>query len=171
VNEVNDADFEAVVLKSSKPILREGCIKASSVMHVMKGAGLTVDGFYAHYDSKEDLFVETLRYAASANWSHLLESAKGDTPRSRTLSVIRQCLSRSIMTIRKRAACCPPRRQRLQGKASHIGARSKSSCPISLVHSQRCMRVAVRVVKSVGTDYSDVSRAVIIVRGSWDAAQ
>ena len=52
------------------------------------------DSFYSHYDSKEDLFVETLRNAASANWDHLLKSAKGGTPRSRTLSVIRQYLSR-----------------------------------------------------------------------------
>jgi len=41
-------------------------------MEVMKGAGLTVGGFYAHYDSKEDLFVETLRNAANTNWDHLL---------------------------------------------------------------------------------------------------
>jgi TetR/AcrR family transcriptional repressor of nem operon len=82
------------IAASAASLLRERGIKASSVMDVMKGAGLTVGGFYSHYDSKEELFVETLKNTASANWSHLLKSARGDSPRSRTLSVIRQYLSR-----------------------------------------------------------------------------
>ena len=82
------------IAASAAALLRDRGIKASSVMDVMKGAGLTVGGFYNHYDSKEELFVETLRNAASANWDQLLKSAKGDSPRSRTLSVIRQYLSR-----------------------------------------------------------------------------
>jgi len=82
------------IAASAAALLRERGIKASSVMDVMKGAGLTVGGFYSHYDSKEDLFVETLRNAASANWDHLFKSAKGNSPRSRTLRVIRQYLSR-----------------------------------------------------------------------------
>src|SRR5215471_14443118 len=79
---------------SAGALLRERGIKASSVMDVMKGAGLTVGGFDSHYDSKDDLFVETLRNAASSNWKQLLKSAEGDSPRSRTLSVIRNYLSR-----------------------------------------------------------------------------
>src|SRR5258708_23377868 len=82
------------IAASAAALLRERGIKASSVMDVMKGAGLTVGGFYNHYGSKEELFVETLRNAARANWDQLLKSAKGDSPRSRTLSVVRQYLSR-----------------------------------------------------------------------------
>jgi TetR/AcrR family transcriptional repressor of nem operon len=82
------------IAASAAALLRERGIQASSVMEVMKGAGLTVGGFYAHYDSKEDLFVETLRNAASTNWDHLLKSAKGETPASRTLSVIKHYLCR-----------------------------------------------------------------------------
>src|SRR5215510_8909981 len=95
------------IAASAAALLRERGIKASSVMDVMKGAGLTVGGFYAHYDSKEDLFVETLRNAASSNWNRLLSSAKGDTPRSRTLSVIRQYLSRKHRD-NKEAGCLLP---------------------------------------------------------------
>jgi len=51
-------------------------------------------GFYNHFDSKEELFVEALRNAASATWDPLLKSAKGDSPRARALSVIRRYLSR-----------------------------------------------------------------------------
>ncbi|HWN99038.1 MAG TPA: TetR/AcrR family transcriptional regulator [Blastocatellia bacterium] len=95
------------IAASATSLLRERGIKASSVMDVMKGAGLTVGGFYSHYDSKEDLFVETLRNASSANWGHLLKSAKGDTPRSRTLSVIKQYLSRKHRD-NKDAGCLLP---------------------------------------------------------------
>jgi TetR/AcrR family transcriptional repressor of nem operon len=82
------------IAASAAALLRERGIRASSVMDVMKGAGLTVGGFYNHFDSKEELFVETLRNATSANWDHLLKSAKGDSPRSRALSVITSYVSR-----------------------------------------------------------------------------
>jgi TetR/AcrR family transcriptional regulator, transcriptional repressor for nem operon len=82
------------ITTSAAALLRERGIKASSVMDVMKGAGLTVGGFYNHFDSKEELFVEALRSAASATWDPLLKSAKGDSPRARALVVIRQYLSR-----------------------------------------------------------------------------
>ena len=82
------------IAASAATLLRERGIRASSVMDVMKGAGLTVGGFYNHFDSKEKLFVETLRNATSTNWDQLLKSAKGDSPRSRALSVITRYLSR-----------------------------------------------------------------------------
>jgi TetR/AcrR family transcriptional regulator, transcriptional repressor for nem operon len=82
------------IASSAAALLRERGIKASSVMDVMKGAGLTVGGFYNHFDSKEELFVEALRNAASATWDPLLKSAKGETPRDRALNVIRRYLSR-----------------------------------------------------------------------------
>jgi TetR/AcrR family transcriptional repressor of nem operon len=82
------------IAASAATLLRKRGIRASSVMDVMKGAGLTVGGFYNHFDSKEELFVDTLRNATSANWDQLLKSAKGESPRSRALSVITRYLSR-----------------------------------------------------------------------------
>src|SRR5258707_4709249 len=79
---------------SAAALFRERGIKASSVMDVMKGAGLTVGGFYNHFDSKEELFVQVLQNASRANWNNLLKSARGDSPRARALSVIRQYLTR-----------------------------------------------------------------------------
>ena len=79
---------------SAAALLRERGIKASSVMDVMTGAGLTVGGFYNHFDSKEDLFVQVLQNASRTNWNNLLKSARGDSPRARALSVTRQYLSR-----------------------------------------------------------------------------
>ena len=82
------------ITASAAALLRERGIKSSSVMDVMKGAGLTVGGFYNHFDSKEDLFVEVLQNASRTNWNNLLKSARGDSPRARALSVTRQYLSR-----------------------------------------------------------------------------
>ena len=79
---------------SATALLRERGIKASSVMDVMKGAGLTVGGFYNHFDSKEDLFVQVLQNASRTNWNSLLRSAKGDSPRARALNVTKQYISR-----------------------------------------------------------------------------
>ena len=92
---------------SAAALLRERGIKASSVMDVMKGAGLTVGGFYNHFDSKEDLFVEVLQNAARANWNNLLKSAKGNTPSSRTLSVIRNYLSRKHRDCKEEGCLLP----------------------------------------------------------------
>jgi TetR/AcrR family transcriptional repressor of nem operon len=83
------------ILASAAALLRERGIRASSVLDVMKGAGLTVGGFYGHFDSKEHLFTETIRTAASTLWLRLLKSAKGDSPRERAMSVVGRYLSRA----------------------------------------------------------------------------
>lgn len=83
------------ILASAAALLRERGIKASSVMDVMKGAGLTVGGFYGHFESKEQLFAATIQSAASTTWGLLLSSAKGDSPRERALHVIKGYLSRT----------------------------------------------------------------------------
>ncbi|MDC0713853.1 TetR/AcrR family transcriptional regulator [Stigmatella sp. ncwal1] len=82
------------ILASAATLLRERGITASSVSDVMKGAGLTVGGFYNHFDSKEALFAETIRSSASTLWNKLLASAKGDSPRERVGSVLSRYLSR-----------------------------------------------------------------------------
>ena len=82
------------ILASAAGLLRKQGIRASSVQDVMKGAGLTVGGFYSHFDSKEHLFAATIRNAGSImrNWC---SSARGETPRERAVSVVRQYLSRA----------------------------------------------------------------------------
>lgn len=51
----------AGILDSAARLVRERGIVAASVSEVMKGAGLTVGGFYAHFESKEALVEETIR--------------------------------------------------------------------------------------------------------------
>jgi TetR/AcrR family transcriptional repressor of nem operon len=51
----------ATILESAARLVREKGISGARVADVMKGAGLTVGGFYAHFGSKEDLVDEALR--------------------------------------------------------------------------------------------------------------
>ncbi len=83
------------ILASAAALLRERGIKASSVGDVMKGAGLTVGGFYGHFDSKEHLFAETIRCAASTMWDRMLATTKGATGREKALGVVKRYLSRA----------------------------------------------------------------------------
>ncbi|MEA2490044.1 MAG: TetR/AcrR family transcriptional regulator, transcriptional repressor for nem operon [Acidobacteriota bacterium] len=83
------------ILESAAVLLRKQGIQASSVMDVMKGAGMTVGGFYSHFESKEHLFAQTIRSAGSRMWDRLLGNAPGTTPRERALTVLRRYLSRS----------------------------------------------------------------------------
>ena len=85
----------AAILASAATLLRERGIRASSVGDVMKGAGLTVGGFYGHFDSKEHLFTEALRTTAHALWTGLLSrTAKGAPARPPALAVLERYLSR-----------------------------------------------------------------------------
>jgi TetR/AcrR family transcriptional repressor of nem operon len=84
---------EAIV-RSAARLMRERGIRASSVTDVMKGAGLTVGGFYGHFDSKEQLFAATIRSAAGATWSQLLASVTGASPSERVLGVVAAYLSK-----------------------------------------------------------------------------
>ncbi len=81
------------ILASAAALMRGRGIEQSSVGDVMKGAGLTVGGFYGHFQSKEQLFAATIRKSASGMWNRLIDSAKGDTPRARVLSVVDRYLS------------------------------------------------------------------------------
>ncbi len=89
------AKSHEAILESAYALLRERGIKASSVMDVMKGAGLTVGGFYGHFGSKEELFATAIRTAASSVWDRLVSSAKGNTPGERVRDVVRRYLSRA----------------------------------------------------------------------------
>lgn len=79
------------ILDSAARLLREQGPSRPSVQEVMKGAGLTVGGFYAHFDSKEALFEETFRRLAEQAWDELVQ----DPSREHLLAFVRQYLSRT----------------------------------------------------------------------------
>ena len=51
----------SAILESASRLLRHRGIAGSSVADVMKAAGLTVGGFYAHFSSKKELIDDALR--------------------------------------------------------------------------------------------------------------
>jgi TetR/AcrR family transcriptional repressor of nem operon len=57
--------------------LKERGTQAASIDAVMKDAGLTVGGFYAHFDSKDELERETLLYGLEASMERLLAPLEG----------------------------------------------------------------------------------------------
>src|SRR5688572_6560049 len=75
-------------------LLRLRGLRLPSVADVMKGADLTVGGFYGHWDSKEALFEEALRAVMRGNWDAILAATRGDDARERLTTIVRRYLSR-----------------------------------------------------------------------------
>jgi TetR/AcrR family transcriptional repressor of nem operon len=65
------------ILAVSDRLLKERGSEAASIDAVMRGAGLTVGGFYAHFGSKDDLERETLLYGLEASMDRMLAPLAG----------------------------------------------------------------------------------------------
>ncbi|MDC0668318.1 TetR/AcrR family transcriptional regulator [Nannocystis radixulma] len=83
------------ILASANRLLRERGIAGASVAEVMKGAGLTVGGFYAHFESKEALVAASLRESLRELWSGLVAAAGKLRGVEAVSFVVRRYLSRS----------------------------------------------------------------------------
>jgi TetR/AcrR family transcriptional repressor of nem operon len=81
--EQKDRTHESI-LESAARLVRERGIAGARVADVMKGAGLTVGGFYAHFASKEALVDDALRRTAGAMRARLFAGleAKGEADRA-----------------------------------------------------------------------------------------
>jgi TetR/AcrR family transcriptional repressor of nem operon len=75
------------ILESAAQLLRERGISGARVADVMKGAGLTVGGFYAHFGSKEDLVDAALR-RTSAGLRERLFSGLDEKPEADRAEVV-----------------------------------------------------------------------------------
>ncbi|MEP7182008.1 MAG: TetR/AcrR family transcriptional regulator [Betaproteobacteria bacterium] len=67
----------ARILAASDGLLKERGADGASVDAVMRRAGLTVGGFYAHFASKDELERETLLYGLEASMDRLLDPIEG----------------------------------------------------------------------------------------------
>jgi len=70
------ATRERIVETAAAAFRRDG-ISHVGVSEVMRGAGLTHGGFYAHFDSKDDLLAEALSHAMADSRANLDELAGG----------------------------------------------------------------------------------------------
>jgi TetR/AcrR family transcriptional repressor of nem operon len=83
----------ATILESAARLLRERGISGARVADVMKGAGLTVGGFYAHFGSKEALVDEVLRRAATEMRTRLFARLDEKPAADRAEVVLKRYLS------------------------------------------------------------------------------
>jgi len=81
------------ILQSASRLLREKGIAGARVADVMKGAGLTVGGFYAHFASKEALVDDALRQAAASTRQSLFANLESKPPADRAEVVLKRYLS------------------------------------------------------------------------------
>ncbi len=81
------------ILESAARIVREKGIAAAGVAEVMRGAGLTVGGFYAHFASKSALVDEALRRTAFALRDMLFERLDDKPAADRIVVVLKRYLS------------------------------------------------------------------------------
>jgi TetR/AcrR family transcriptional repressor of nem operon len=81
------------ILGSATKLLRERGISGARVADVMNGAGLTVGGFYAHFDSKEDLVDEALRQTSAQLRDHLFARLDEKPAEDRVEVVLKRYLS------------------------------------------------------------------------------
>ena len=70
------SNHERIVRTAAKR-LREKGLEAVAIADVMKEVGLTVGGFYKHFDSRDDLVVEALR---AASWQRPVQPADATEP-------------------------------------------------------------------------------------------
>ena len=83
----------ATILESASRLLRERGISGASVADVMKGAGLTVGGFYAHFASKEAMIDAAMRRTARAMRDRLFGKLEDKPPADRGEIVLKRYLS------------------------------------------------------------------------------
>src|SRR5688572_3353114 len=76
---VRKHETHELILKSAGTIARREGLRAASVPRVMRGAGLTVGGFYAHFDSKTAMDAEIVRglLGGQSRWLSGLEDSSG----------------------------------------------------------------------------------------------
>jgi len=83
------SNHERIVRTAAKR-LREKGLEAVAIADVMKEVGLTVGGFYKHFDSRDDLVVEALR---AASWQRSAQPADASEPSLSLAAFIDEYLS------------------------------------------------------------------------------
>jgi TetR/AcrR family transcriptional repressor of nem operon len=81
------------ILDSAAQLVRQRGIAGARVADVMKGAGLTVGGFYAHFASKAELIDEALRRTAAELRARLFERIDEKPAADRAEVILKRYLS------------------------------------------------------------------------------
>ena len=71
------ASTRARILAASEQLIKDRGAEGASVEAVMRAAGLTVGGFYAHFGSKDELAGESLLYGIERSFARLTAGLEG----------------------------------------------------------------------------------------------
>src|SRR4030095_63863 len=84
------------ILEAADDLIKARGLEAASVSEVMRRAGLTVGGFYSHFDSKEVLAQEALLFGLTRTVERMLASLDRITdPKARVRALISQYLAQA----------------------------------------------------------------------------
>jgi TetR/AcrR family transcriptional repressor of nem operon len=81
-------ETHARIVKKASVRLREKGAHGIGVADLMKEAGLTHGGFYAHFDSREALVIEAFNYAMDRATAHWRKVAEQTPPEKRLATII-----------------------------------------------------------------------------------
>jgi TetR/AcrR family transcriptional repressor of nem operon len=95
------------ILDAAGRLFRAKGFDAVSVAEVMKAAGLTHGGFYAHFESREALVVEAFALAMDRTIVHWSDRVKGMPPEQRFEAVVKGYLSSFHRDNRARGCALP----------------------------------------------------------------
>src|ERR1700731_2447480 len=86
-------ETHARIVKKASVRLREKGAHGIGVADLMKEAGLTHGGFYAHFDSREALVIEAFAYAMDRSTEHWRKIAEQTPPDKRLGTVVQSYLT------------------------------------------------------------------------------
>ena len=86
-------ETHARIVKKASVRLREKGAHGIGVADLMKEAGLTHGGFYAHFDSREALVIEAFAYAMDRSIEHWRKMAAETSPEKRLSTIVDSYIS------------------------------------------------------------------------------
>ena len=88
-------ETHARIVKKASVRLREKGAHGIGVADLMKEAGLTHGGFYAHFDSRDALVIEAFAYAMDRSIAHWRQSTAELPPEQRLAAIVEAYLSKA----------------------------------------------------------------------------
>lgn len=86
-------ETHARIVRKAAVRLREKGAHGVGVADLMKEAGLTHGGFYAHFDSRDALVIEAFGYAMDRSIEHWRKLAEGTPPEKRLAAIVESYLT------------------------------------------------------------------------------
>jgi TetR/AcrR family transcriptional repressor of nem operon len=150
------AESRAAIVQSAADLVRVGGAEGTSVQQAMRGAGLTVGAFYAHFADKTELIDAAYQTAIDEMTARVLGASVGRPDGTALLAVIAEYLSDRHRDA-PHSGCPLPA---LLGEASHHGS---SLSPATLARGFNDMRDAfMRADPRIDRGQADALLALLI---------